>query len=95
MIEQIVVCRSVYAHAIVGRGVCPRRPASEIEPLVFMSGKSFKKSCHSERSEAESKNLRISFSFSIKSAPRFLDSLRSLGMTGLAVVFQTQNNQQS
>ena len=41
-----------------------------------------------------SRNLRIKLRFVVKSVPRSLDSLRSLGMTGLDVVFSTWNNQQ-
>ena len=55
--------------------------------LVSKNNKTHKvKICHSERSIAESKNLRISLIFAVKSVPRSFDSLRSLRMTTAFVV---------
>ena len=43
--------------------------------------------CHSEHSEAKSRNLRFMITFADKSVPRSFDSLCSLRMTTTFIVF--------
>ena len=51
--------------------------------------------CHFERAAGESRNLRISLTFQVKSVRRSLDALRLLGMTALFVVLKLYNNLKS